>query len=232
MSTVKLLPFDNKTELNVVLDLPQGAAVEDTHRTLQQMVEALARIPEVVAVQTYAGAASPFNFNGLVRHYDLRTAPRQGDIQVTLSPKGERRRTSHAIAPGAARAAPGRAAARRQRAQGGGAHRPARRCSPPCWPKSTARTRTPAARSPPRCARRSRACPSSSMWTTASAPGPNGVRLAIDQENLEFYQVEQADVYDAIRALHGGIQGGLFPPPAPAGRPSPSASPFRRRTTR
>ena len=66
--TVKLLPFDNKTELQVVVDLPEGAAVEDTARALKAVVARLADVPEIVSFQTYAGTAAPFNFNGLVRH--------------------------------------------------------------------------------------------------------------------------------------------------------------------
>ncbi|HHV66212.1 MAG TPA: efflux RND transporter permease subunit, partial [Ochrobactrum intermedium] len=73
--TVKLLPFDNKTNLQVIVDLPKGSSVEDTDRTLQQMVERLGDMPEIVSFQTYAGTASPFDFNGLVRHYYLRAEP-------------------------------------------------------------------------------------------------------------------------------------------------------------
>ncbi|RWK13591.1 MAG: efflux RND transporter permease subunit, partial [Mesorhizobium sp.] len=96
--TVKLLPFDNKTELQIVADLPKGSSVEETDRLLQAAVNRLASVPEVVSFQTYAGAAAPFNFNGLVRHYYLRSSPEQGDIAVNLLPKGERSRASHAVA--------------------------------------------------------------------------------------------------------------------------------------
>ncbi|TIP34103.1 MAG: efflux RND transporter permease subunit, partial [Mesorhizobium sp.] len=96
--TVKLLPFDNKTELQVVADLPKGSSVEDTNRLLQAAVDRLAGVPEIVSFQTYAGTAAPFNFNGLVRHYYLRSGPEQGDVTVNLVPKGERSRASHAIA--------------------------------------------------------------------------------------------------------------------------------------
>ncbi|TIU24610.1 MAG: efflux RND transporter permease subunit, partial [Mesorhizobium sp.] len=92
--TVKLLPFDNKTELQVVADLPKGSSVEDTNRLLQAAVDRLAGVPEVVSFQTYAGSAAPFNFNGLVRHYYLRSSPEQGDVTVNLVPKGERGRAS------------------------------------------------------------------------------------------------------------------------------------------
>ncbi|WP_448190957.1 efflux RND transporter permease subunit [Azospirillum sp. sgz301742] len=96
--TVKLLPFDNKSELQVVVDLPQGASVEDTGRTLLMAAEALRSLPELASVQAYAGTSAPFNFNGLVRHYYLRARPEQGDLQVNLAPKSARSRASHAIA--------------------------------------------------------------------------------------------------------------------------------------
>jgi multidrug efflux pump subunit AcrB len=96
--TVKMLPFDNKNEFQVVVDLPDGTTLETTHRALSEMADALAPLPEVTGTEVYAGAAAPYNFNGLVRHYFLRSAPHQGDVQVSLAPKGERRRSSHAIA--------------------------------------------------------------------------------------------------------------------------------------
>ncbi len=96
--TVKLLPFDNKSELAVVLDMPRGTSVEDTDRTLADLAAILAPIPEITAIQSHAGTASPFNFNGLVRHYYLRSEPQMGDLQVNLLPKGDRSRESHAIA--------------------------------------------------------------------------------------------------------------------------------------
>ena len=96
--TVKLLPFDNKSELSVMIDLPNGQSTEATDAVAQQVARAVMTIPEVVSVQTHAGTASPFDFNGLVRHYYLRSEPQQGDVSVNLTPKGERGRESHAIA--------------------------------------------------------------------------------------------------------------------------------------
>ncbi|GHC60961.1 efflux RND transporter permease subunit [Neogemmobacter tilapiae] len=96
--TVKLLPFDNKSELSIMVDLPRGAAVEETDRSLQQIAAALAPVAEIDTIQSHAGTASAFNFNGLVRHYYLRSEPRYGDLQINLLPKGERTRESHAIA--------------------------------------------------------------------------------------------------------------------------------------
>ncbi|UPT62263.1 MAG: efflux RND transporter permease subunit [Hyphomonadaceae bacterium JAD_PAG50586_4] len=95
---VKLLPFDNKSELQVVLDLPEGASLEATERVLIEAATISAAVPEVMSVDAYAGTAAPFNFNGLVRHYYMRQRPELGDLQLTLLPKGERGRTSHAIA--------------------------------------------------------------------------------------------------------------------------------------
>ncbi len=93
-----MLPFDNKNEFQVVVDLPDGTTLETTHRVLSEMADALAPLPEVTGTEVYAGAAAPYNFNGLVRHYFLRSAPHQGDVQVSLAPKGKRSRSSHAIA--------------------------------------------------------------------------------------------------------------------------------------
>ncbi|MCA0871217.1 efflux RND transporter permease subunit [Seohaeicola saemankumensis] len=96
--TVKLLPFDNKSELAVVIDLPEGASVEATDAVAQDVARAVLDLPEVISVQTHAGAAAPFNFNGLVRHYYLRGNPEMGDVQINLTPKHDRDRASHDIA--------------------------------------------------------------------------------------------------------------------------------------
>ncbi|MCE8531045.1 efflux RND transporter permease subunit [Ruegeria pomeroyi] len=96
--TVKLLPFDNKSELSVVIDLPEGASVEETDAVAQQVARRVLDLPEVISAQTHAGDAAPFNFNGLVRHYYLRARPELGDVQINLLPKDARERTSHDIA--------------------------------------------------------------------------------------------------------------------------------------
>ncbi|MGA1342176.1 MAG: efflux RND transporter permease subunit [Hyphomonas sp.] len=95
---VKLLPFDNKSEVQVIVDLREGAALEDTERALLALADAIAPVEEVKTIQAYAGTAAPFNFNGLVRHYFLRASPELGDLQVNLTEKGERSRASHEIA--------------------------------------------------------------------------------------------------------------------------------------
>jgi len=95
---VKMLPFDNKSEFQVILELPEGTPLEASHAAATDIAGYLRTIPEVRSVQTYAGTSAPFNFNGLVRHYFLRRGGHVADLQVNLLPKGERRRQSHAIA--------------------------------------------------------------------------------------------------------------------------------------
>jgi len=95
---LKMLPFDNKSEFQVVVDMPAGTPVELTAAALHDMGAYLATVPEVTDYQAYAGLASPINFNGLVRQYYLRNAPESGDLQVNLVPKAERSRKSHEIA--------------------------------------------------------------------------------------------------------------------------------------
>ena len=96
--TVKLLPFDNKSEVQLVVDMPEGTSLEDTGRVLEDVARVVRGLPEATAMEAYAGTSAPFNFNGLVRHYFLRAQPEQGDVMVTLLPKGERSRSSHEIA--------------------------------------------------------------------------------------------------------------------------------------
>jgi multidrug efflux pump subunit AcrB len=95
---VKMLPFDNKSEFQVIVDMPNGTTLEDTARVTNELARAALAQPEVVNLETYAGAASPFNFNGLVRHYYLRRGSNVADIQVNLLPKGDRKLKSHEIA--------------------------------------------------------------------------------------------------------------------------------------
>ena len=95
---VKMLPFDNKSEFQVVMDLPEGATLETTNALGQEIATYLRRVPEVKSTEVYAGTAAPFNFNGLVRHYFMRSGANVGDVQVNLAPKGERARQSHAVA--------------------------------------------------------------------------------------------------------------------------------------
>ena len=95
---LKMLPFDNKSEFQVVVDMPEGTAVEETARVLDLLGRELEAVPEVTDYQVYAGTAAPINFNGLVRQYYLRTGGNVGDIQVNLVDKHDRDRSSHEIA--------------------------------------------------------------------------------------------------------------------------------------
>ena len=95
---LKMLPFDNKSEFQVVVDLPAGTPLEQTAAVLRELGAHLATVPEVTHFQAYAGTASPINFNGLVRQYYLRAGAEVGDLQVNLVDKSQRKLQSHAIA--------------------------------------------------------------------------------------------------------------------------------------
>ncbi len=205
--TVKLLPFDDKSELQVVIDLPPGASLEDTDRVLAAAAERLAALDELSSIQAYAGTAAPFNFNGLVRHYYLRNAPHQGDLQVNLAPKKERTRTSHEIALQARRMLEGLPA-----------------------PDGTVVKVVEVPPGPPVIAtllvevygpdadeRRALAHEVAALFRSVPfivdvdvsfREGAPRLRIAIDQDNLEFHKVEERDVYDTISAYLGGIQVG------------------------
>ena len=94
----KMLPYDNKSELQVVIDMPEGTDLFVSANLARRLGGELQKIPEVTAFQTYVGTASPFNFNGLVRHYFMRQQPWQGDIAVQLLDKKLRKRSSHDVA--------------------------------------------------------------------------------------------------------------------------------------
>lgn len=94
----KTLPFDNKNEFQVVINMPESSSLENTQKAALEMAQYLASVSEVKNMQIYSGTSSPYNFNGLVRHYFLRQAPYQADIQVNLKDKKERKRQSHEIA--------------------------------------------------------------------------------------------------------------------------------------
>jgi multidrug efflux pump subunit AcrB len=95
---VKMLPFDNKSEFQVIIDMPEGTPLEQTAAVTREIGDCIRTVPEMTDYQMYVGAASPYNFNGLVRHYFLRRGPNVADIQVNLVPKGERDAQSHDIA--------------------------------------------------------------------------------------------------------------------------------------
>ncbi len=95
---VKLLPFDNKSEFQVVVDMPEGTSLEETARVVKAIANYLQTVPEVTDFEAYVGTASPFDFNGLVRHYYLRKGGNVADIRINLIDKHERSRQSHDIA--------------------------------------------------------------------------------------------------------------------------------------
>lgn len=98
LARVKMLPFDNKSELQVVIDTPEGTSLEETGAATREISEYLKTVPEVLDYQLYVGTSAPFNFNGLVRHYFFRTGSNQADIQVNFAAKDERKAQSHDIA--------------------------------------------------------------------------------------------------------------------------------------
>ena len=203
MVTVKLLPFDDKSELQAVLDMPSGTPLETTDRTLAALAERLHDVPELSSIQSYAGTSAPFNFNGLVRHSYLRSLPHQGDLQINLESKASRHRTSHAIAldirqrllkeplpPGAVlkivEVPPGPPVIATLLAEIYGDDPDQRRVV----------------------ATKVRALFKEVPYIvdddiTARDRAPR-VRFLIDQEKLEYHKVEERDVYDTIRAYLGG----------------------------
>ncbi|MGE0419937.1 MAG: efflux RND transporter permease subunit [Acetobacteraceae bacterium] len=205
--TVKLLPFDDKSEIQVVLGLPEGASLEDTERALAQATTIARGLPEVRSVQAYAGTAAPFNFNGLVRHSFMRQAPELGDLQVNLAPKHARDRTSHAIALDlrqrlAALALPAGSTLQVVEVPPG----------PPVLATLLAEIYGPDAETRRAVADQVKALFKGIPFIVDIAdshglPRPR-TRLAIDQDELEFHGVEQSDVYDTIQALFGGVPVG------------------------
>ena len=95
---LKMLPFDNKSELQIIVDMPEGTSLEQTLRVLDELSDHVIGIEEVKDIELYSGSAAPINFNGLVRQYYLRQAPHQGDLQINLVDKSQRQRQSHDIA--------------------------------------------------------------------------------------------------------------------------------------
>ncbi len=205
--TVKLLPFDNKSEMSVVVDLPKGATLEDTERTLFFIADVARQLPEIRSIETYAGTPAPFNFNGLVRHYYIREAPELGELHLNLAPSGERKRTSHAIALDlrarlkSATLPPGTVA---------------RVVEVPPGPPVLA-TLLAEVYGPDSTTRRAVAAELKKIFASVpyivdiddsiGEPQPR-LRISIDQDRLEFFGVEQRDVYDTIQALFGGTRVG------------------------
>ncbi len=205
--TVKLLPFDNKSELQVVVDLPRGATLEETDRVLSDAAQRLADLDELASIQGYVGTAAPFNFNGLVRHAYLRSEPQQGELQLNLTPKHDRQRTSHAIAIDVRErlkslALPDKSAVKIVEVPPG----------PPVLATLLAEVYGPDAET-------RRAVASQLREIFRSVPyivddddsfGVQGVRqrIVIAQDQLEFYKVDERDVYDTVQAYLGGVPVG------------------------
>ena len=142
---VKMLPFDNKSEFQVIIDMPNGTTLEETARVTRLLAEETQKQQEV-NVETYVGTASPYNFNGLVRHYYLRRGPNVADIQVNILPKGERNLQSHEIAS-ACECGSNLSRNDTRRASRSPRCRPARRCCRPWLQKCTGRASRAGSRS-------------------------------------------------------------------------------------
>jgi multidrug efflux pump subunit AcrB len=95
---VKMLPFDNKSEFQIILNMPEGSSLERTAQAAREIATAVRTEPEVTDYQVYVGMSAPFNFNGLVRHYFMRQGPHVADLQINLVGKGQRKAQSHDIA--------------------------------------------------------------------------------------------------------------------------------------
>jgi multidrug efflux pump subunit AcrB len=205
--TVKLLPFDNKSELAVVVDLPEGATLEDTERTLFAIADVARQLPEIRAIETYAGTPAPFNFNGLVRHYYVRELPELGELNLNLAPRDQRGRSSHAIALDL------RARLKTIVLPAGTV---ARVVEVPPGPPVLA-TLLAEVYGPDSTSRRAVATELKKIFASVpyivdiddsiGEPRPR-LRISIDQDRLEFFGVEQRDVYDTIAALFGGTAVG------------------------
>ncbi|PWB83494.1 MAG: multidrug transporter AcrB [Methylocystaceae bacterium] len=205
---VKLLPFDNKSEIAVVVDLPRGSSLEETDRILTAAAERLKDLPELTSLQAYVGTAAPFNFNGLVRHYYLRQSPELGDLAVNLLPKSDRRRASHAIALDIRKRLeslpiPAHTAVKVVEVPPG----------PPVLSTLLAEVYGPSSEE-----RRTLATKIRTLFASVDfivdADDSFGVqnermRFAIDQEALEFHGVQEQAVYDTIGALLGGTKIGF-----------------------
>ena len=205
--TVKLLPFDNKSELAVVLDLPEGASLEDTERALFTMTEVARDLPEVRSIQSYAGTPAPFNFNGLVRHYYLRQSAELGELQLNLAPRGERARASHAIALDLRErlkqvSVPAGTSVKVVEVPPG----------PPVLATLLAEIYGHDSETRRAVAREVKKIFASVPYIvdvddSIGAPRPR-LRVSIDQDRLEFFGVAQSDVYDTLQMLLGGMSVG------------------------
>ena len=205
--TVKLLPFDDKSELQVVVDLPEGSSLEDTERVLFAATKKLQAVPELANVQLYAGTSAPFGFNGLVRHSYLRSKPELGDLQVNLLPKEQRDRQSHAIALEVREllkgiALPAGAVLKVVEVPPG----------PPVLATLLAEVYGPDGESRRQAVELVKQAFKKVDFVVdiddSVGQPADRLRIKIDNENLEFHGVEEIDVYDTIQALIGGVSVG------------------------
>ncbi len=165
---VKPLPFDNKSEIQLVVDLPRGPTLEDTDRLLTAAASRLRDLPELTSIQAYVGTEAPFNVNGLGRHYYFRASPEQGDLSINLAPRENANAPaiqSSSMSDSVSPTCRNRIIRRSKWSK----FRPGRQSCRRCWLKSTAQTDRCVAISPPKCARRSRRSISSSTSMTATA---------------------------------------------------------------
>jgi len=205
--TVKLLPFDNKSELSVIIDLPEGASVEATDAVTQEVARIVLAMDEVVSVQTYAGAAAPFDFNGLVRHYFHRAEPQMGEVAVNLKPKSERSRASHDIALdirqriATVRMPDGTTLKVVEPPPG-----------PPVMATLLAEIYGPDAETRRKVAGKVEAAFRSVPFIVdvdnSYGTAPRRLRATISTDDLEFFRVEESDVLDTLAILGGGTTVG------------------------
>ena len=205
--TVKLLPFDNKPELQVVLNLAAGASLEDTEQALFAASGIAFALPEVRTVQAQGGTAAPFNFTCLVRHSYLRSLPEQGDLQINLAPRSERSRASHAIALDL------RQRLRALKLPVGATFQVVEvPPGPPVLATLLAEIYGPDAATRRAVAEETkklfRAVPFiADVDDSYGLPRPR-LRIAVDQDAIEHFRVEQSDVYDTVQTLFGGLRVG------------------------
>ncbi|WP_322989257.1 efflux RND transporter permease subunit [Hoeflea sp.] len=201
--TVKLLPFDNKSELSVVIDMPEGTSVEATDAVAQAVAREALKLDEVHTTQTHAGTAAPFNFNGLVRHSFLRSESQMGDVALNLTPKGERDRSSHDIALElreriAAIPLPQGASLKVVEPPPG----------PPVMATLLAEIYGPDAETRRAVAARVeeafRSAPFIVDIDNSWGQPANRARVTISTDELEFFRVEERDVFDTIAILNTG----------------------------
>ena len=205
--TVKLLPFDNKSELSVVIDLPEGSSVEATDAVAQAVARIVLELPEVHSVQTHAGAAAPFNFNGLVRHSYLRSEPQLGDVAINLMPKSERSRSSHDLALDlrqriAAISIPAGTSLKVVEPPPG----------PPVMATLLAEIYGPDGETRRQVAEKVEAAYRSVPFIVdidnSYGQPARRLRAAISTDDAEFFHVEESDVFDTISILNGGTTVG------------------------